>query len=241
MLLLAKTVLIIISLTLVAESWPRFLAGMTELEPITVYRANKQQRSLGGMTYERVLSSVRRSTELDPESSLYYAQAADLHLRNAIRLAEEGELEAARVEFDNTRNEAKKGLLRGPSDPYAWFVLAYAEQAIDGPSETALSALNTSFAVSMTEGSLLVPRISWCFSHWSRLPENLKEKARRQIQLALRNNNIRRSLAQYTASLPPIAQEEFLKVVEDVGSGEPDNLPSFQYWLRVSRSGRALQ
>ena len=238
MLFLGRAVLICISLVLVTAGWPRFLAGLGELETGSVYRNNKQEIHVAGAIRDHALLSLGRSSDLNPTSSLYYAQSADLYLRKAMRLESKGEFGSARAEFDNSRLHAKEGLVRGPSDPYAWFVLAYTEQAIDGPSEAALTALSTSFAISMTEGNLLVPRISWCFGHWSILPENLKKQAKGQIQLALRNNNIRRSLAQYAASLPPVSQDSFLKIVEDVGSAEPDNLPKFRYWLRVSMSSR---
>lgn len=241
MLFLGKTALILVALALVTGSWPRFLAGLGELETGAIYRNNKQDRPVTRTAYERALITLRRSTALNPASSLYYAQAADIHLRSATRLVEEGKFDSAKFEFDNSRADAKRGLVRGPSDPYAWFVLATSEQAIDGFSEVSLSALNASFAAGETEGRLLIPRISWCFSYWSRLPENLREKTKGQIGLALKNNNLRRSLAQYAASLPSVAQDEFLGLVEEAGSGEPDNLGNFQYWLRVSRGGRGSQ
>lgn len=236
MLFLGRTALILVALALVVGSWPRFLAGLGELETGAVYRNNKQDRPVAGPALERALTSLGRSTDLDPAFSLYHAQAADLHLRKAMRLAEKGNFKSAEIEFNSSRASAKRGLRRGPSDPYAWFVLATSEQAINGPSDVALSALKTSFAVGRTEGGLLIPRISWCFGHWSRLPENFREEARGQVRLAFKNNNLRRLLAQYAATLPSVAQDEILRIVEEAGSGEPDNLRKFQYWLRVSRT-----
>ncbi len=241
MLFLGRTVLILAALALVTGSWPRFLAGLGEMGPESIYRDNKQERSVAGNAYERALLSLRRSKDLNPASSIYYAQSADVSLRNAMRLAEDGKFKSSKIEFDNSRVDAKRGLLRGPSDPYAWFVLAYSEQAIDGPSEAALSALNTSFDVGETEGKLLIPRISWCFGYWSALPENLRRRAKGQIQLALKNDSLRRDLAQYAASLPSTAQEELLGIVEEVGSGGPDNLRKFRYWLRISKSDRGTR
>lgn len=237
MLFLGKMVLIISALLLVTASWPRFQAGLSELDSDSIYRANKLERSVTGEAYEHALLSMKRSAELNPASSVYYTQAADLSMRHALRLAEEGKSSLAQTEFGKSRLDAISGLERGPSDPYAWFVLAFAEQAIDGPSEAALSALSASFAAGLAEGNLLVPRISWCFGHWTNLPESLKEKAREQIRLALKNSNIRRSLAQYAATLPPDLQEDAVTIIEEVGAGEPDNLRKFRYWLRVSNSG----
>ena len=217
------------------------MAGLGEMETKSIYRDNKQERNVTGKAYERALLSLGRSIELNPASSVYYAQSADVYLRNAMRLAEEEKVSLSQLDFDNSRVDAVRGLVRGPSDPYAWFVLAYSEQAIDGPSEVALSALNTSFDVGEVEGKLLIPRISWCFGHWSALPDNLKRRAKGQIQLALKNNTLRRDLAQYAASLPSSVQDDFLRIVEEVGSGESDNLHSFQYWLRVFRSGRGTR
>ena len=208
------------------------------METEAIYRGNKQEKSVAGKAYERALLSLRRSKDLNPASSIYYSQSADVYLRSAIRLAEDGKAKSSQIEFDNSRIDAIRGLVRGPSDPYAWFVLAYSEQAIDGPSEAALSALNTSFDVGETEGKLLIPRISWCFGYWSALPENLRRRAKGQMQLALKNDGLRRDLAQYAASLPPTAQEKFLRIVEEVGSGGPDNLRKFRYWLRNSKSDR---
>lgn len=241
MLFLGRTALIVVALALVTGSWPRFLAGLGEIETESIYRNNKQERIVAGKAYERALLSLNRSKELNPASSVYYAQSADVNLRNARRLAEEGKFNLSQSEFDDSRIDAMKGLMRGPSDPYAWFVLAYSEQAIDGPSEAALSALNTSFDVGVAEGNLLIPRISWCFGHWSALSESLRGRAKGQIQLALKNNTLRRALAQYAASLPSGAQKEFLRIVEEAGSGELDNLRGFQYWLSVSGSGRGTR
>lgn len=241
MLFLAKTALVLVALTLMTESWPRFQAALGEVEIGAIYRNTKQQRSVAETAYKRAVMSLNRSTELNPASSLYYAQTADIELRLAALLMEEGRSEAATNKFSSSRINAKEGLVHGPSDPYAWFVLAYSEQALDGFSEGALSALEMSFATGMTEGGLLIPRISMCFGYWSQLPGTLRQTTKRQIELALRNNNLRRRLAQYAVSLAPVPQDDFLHIVEEAGFGLPENLRNFEYWLRVSRRIREAQ
>lgn len=225
-----------VALTLTSESWTRFQAALGEMEAGVIYRSTKQQRSVSIATYKRAIMSLDRSTEVNPGSSHYYAQAADIHLRIATLLTENGRSEAAATQYAGSRISAKEGLVRGPSDPYAWFVLAYSEQAFDGGlSAEALSALNMSFATGAIEGGLLIPRISMCFRYWDRLPDTLKEATRGQIELAMKNNNLRRRLAEYVVSLAPGSQEDFLKLVAEESAGVPDSLRTFQYWLRVLR------
>lgn len=235
MLFLVKLALILIALTLTTESWPRFKAALGDVETGAIYRNTKQHRPVSETAYKRAVISLNRSTELNPASSLYYAQTADINLRIAALLMEEGRFEAATTRFSSSRLNAKEGLALGPSDPYAWFVLAYSEQALDGFSEGALSALEMSFATGMTEGGLLIPRISLCFGYWSHLPGTLKETTAKQIELALRNNNLRRRLAEYADSLAPVRQGDFLDIVEEAGLEMPEKLKNFKYWLRVSR------
>lgn len=231
---LAKTAQALVALALIMGSWSRFQSSFSELETETIYRSNKQQRTVGSDDYDRALISLMKAVEINPSSSTYYAQTADLHLRKAAGLMRDGKIEIAMYAFEASSINAQKGLIRGPSDPYAWFMLAHSTQTIDGLSLEALSALEMSFSTGLAEGGLLVPRISLCFRYWSLLPQSLKDITRAQIELAMSNNNLRRSLAQYAASLPTDLRDDFLTLVEEAGSATPDHLRVFRYWLRMS-------
>lgn len=241
LLFLVKTALILVALTLTVESWSRFQAARGEMETGALYANTKQQRPVSETAYTRAIKSLDQSIQMNPASSLYYAQTADIQLRIASRLTVEGKSGSAAAQFFGSRVSAIEGLARGPSDPYAWFVLAYSVQALDGFSEQTLSALNMSFATGMTEGALLIPRISMCFGYWPQLPETLKETTKWQIELALRNNNLRRRLAHYAESLAPVPQADFLRIVEEVGFELPEDMKNFQYWMRVSSRERRAQ
>jgi len=200
-----------------------------------VYQEIKQREavSLEDLTASNLALGV--ASKANPNSSIYLAELADLALRKA-RLSSESATNASAQQFEISRELSQHALSKGPSDPYAWYMLAYSEQALTGLSDEALRYLTMSFETGTIEGQLLVSRISFCFAYWSRLPEHLKDQALQQIDLALNHYQLVMDLADYTVSLGPQAQRDFIELVETASADDTEDLNRFTYWVRVKKA-----
>ena len=120
----------LLGIALLGLAWPRFLGGISRLESTSVYSKLQQEQTVSVEDIETALSDLNQAIQLIPRSANLYAERADLRIRLGRKLYLDGDPEALRILFLEARQDAADGLLRGPSDPYAWFILAHSEQIV---------------------------------------------------------------------------------------------------------------
>ena len=229
------SVLVVGSLLFHSAHW-RLTAERASSDADKVYRDIKQEGVASPVALTTSRAALEVASKANPGSSLYLAELADLALRQAQLSKAGADQPAAAKAFRASRKYSIQALSRGPSDPYAWYALSYSQQALTGLSGAALRYLTMSFEIGAIEGQLLISRISFCYAYWESLPDDLRERSRQQIRLALDHYQLVTALADYTVSLRPEAQPDFIKLVETASEGHLQNFNRFAYWVRVKKA-----
>lgn len=199
---------------------------------------NAVPRILGGGPAERagdVISRLNHQDEFTPADKRVTAKDIESGLQDLnkaiARLPDDGELYLRRALLRRTlmdmtgkpsvetyrliEQDSLEAIKHIPGNPYAWFMVAYAKQAIDGKlSPEAIRAFEAALLFGRSEGSLVLPRISLGLRYWDQLPPSTRDLVEGQIRISLNHWYLIKPFGAFIAALPQDAQDKVMNIVE---------------------------
>jgi len=220
----ATVAAIIFAIICVAMMWfafPRMLAGIPAEDSANLLaRINHESRMklyppkdpVNVEDIEASLAALDKAIKLTPKNGELYIRRATLRQHRLGKLSSD-----PTSELQKMREDALLAGKYAPSDPYGWFMIAFAEQALNGKmTPLAENALSSSLLLGRSESPLILPRITMGLSYWDELSPDLKSLIQNQIAIALRHWHLIKPFGTYIANLEPAQGLIVMSIVENV-------------------------